>query len=418
MEKNILNKVEKTILVVGLGRVGLPLLLFLEKKKFNLIGLDSNKKLIDNLKKKKLPFREIGCNALLKKSKAIFIDNLKKVDPKQFRYIFITVGTPLRESVEVNLNYIDLVKKDLSKFLSKGHVIILRSTIGPETTEYVKKKLEKLTKLKVGRDIFLSFCPERLAENSALKELDKLPQIIGVEDEKTFKKVSKVFKPFKIKTFKTSFLSAELVKLFNNNYRYIEFAIANQFAIIANNFNQNIYDIIKMCNYNYPRGKIYSPGLTGGTCLRKDFGMLNEKNPGTDLFLSAWKINEYIPLHITETIDKKFNINGKKIGILGYTFKKNSDDLRESLVPKLIRQIEKKVPKRIVLCEPNIKSKILDNYPNLSLNEILKDSDIIFIAINHTIFKKDIIFKKIKKNTKVVDIWNHLKKDLFIVEKE
>ena len=171
--KNILNKVEKTILVVGLGRVGLPLLLFLEKK-FNLIGLDSNKKLIDNLKKKKLPFREIGCNALLKKSKAIFIDNLKKVDPKQFRYIFITVGTPLRESVEVNLNYIDLVIKDLSKFLSKGHVIILRSTIGPETTEYVKKKLEKLTKLKVGRDIFLSFCPERLAENSALKELDKL----------------------------------------------------------------------------------------------------------------------------------------------------------------------------------------------------------------------------------------------------
>ena len=148
-----------------------------------------------------------------------------------------------------------------------------------------------------------------------------------------------------------------------------------------------------MCNYNYPRGKIYSPGLTGGTCLRKDFGMLNEKNPGTDLFLSAWKINEYIPLHITETIDKKFNINVKKIGILGYTFKKNSDDLRESLVPKLIRQIEKKVPKRIVLCEPNIKSKILDNYPNLSLNEILKDSDIIFIAINHTIFKKDIIFK-------------------------
>ena len=147
MEKNILNKVEKTILVVGLGRVGLPLLLFLEKKKFNLIGLDSNKKLIDNLKKKKLPFREIGCNALLKKSKAIFIDNLKKVDPKQFRYIFITVGTPLRESVEVNLNYIDLVIKDLSKFLSKGHVIILRSTIGPETTEYVKK-IRKINKTK------------------------------------------------------------------------------------------------------------------------------------------------------------------------------------------------------------------------------------------------------------------------------
>ena len=163
-----------------------------------------------------------------------------------------------------------------------------------------------MTNFKVGKDIFLSFCPERLAENKALKELGQLPQIIGVEDNKTFSLVEKIFKRFKIKIFKTSFLSAELVKLFNNNYRYIEFAIANQFSIIANNFNQNIYDIIRMCNYDYPRGKIYDPGLTGGTCLRKDFGMLNEKNPGTDLFLSAWKVNEYIPLHLTETIDKKF----------------------------------------------------------------------------------------------------------------
>ena len=143
-----------------------------------------------------------------------------------------------------------------------------------------------------------------------------------------------------------------------------------------------------MCNFNYPRGKIYNPGLTGGTCLRKDFGMLNEKNPGTDLFLSAWKINEYIPFHLIETIDRKFNISSKKIGILGYTFKKDSDDERESLVPKLVRQIEKKVPKSIFICDPNIKSKFIGDYKNSSILETLKNSDIVFIAINHTVFKK------------------------------
>lgn len=412
-----MNKINNTILVIGLGRVGLPLLLFLEKKKFNLIGLDQNKNLISKLKLKKMPFSENGCQKLLKKSKAKFVSGYYELDPKKIKYIFITVGTPLRESIEVNLNNINAVIKDLSKILLKGHVVILRSTIGPETTDYVKKKIQKLTKFKVGRDIYLSFCPERLAENKALKELNQLPQIIGAEDTKTFYLVEKIFKRFKIKIFKTSFLSAELVKLFNNNYRYIEFAIANQFSIIANNFNQNIYNIIKMCNFNYPRGRIYDPGLTGGTCLRKDFGMLNEKNPGTDLFLSAWKINEYIPHHLAETIDKKFKMNGKKIGILGYTFKKDSDDERESLVPKLVRQIEKKVPKSIFICEPNIQKKFIGEYKNYNLIETLKNSDIVFIAINHSAFKKKQIMKHTKKNTKIIDIWNHLKTDLFILKK-
>jgi UDP-N-acetyl-D-mannosaminuronic acid dehydrogenase len=409
-----LNKVQNTILVIGLGRVGLPLLLYLEKKKFNLIGLDTNETLINNLKKKILPFREKGCKILLKKSKANFVSNYEKLNPKTFRYIFITVGTPLRENIEVNLDYINLVINNLTKFLLKGHVIILRSTVGPETTEYFKKRIQGLTKLKFGKDIFLSFCPERIAENKALKELNEQPQIVGVEDNKTFKLVSKVFNTFKIKVFKTSFLSAELAKLFNNNYRYIQFAVANQFTIIANNYNQNIHDIIKMCNYNYPRARIYSPGLTGGTCLRKDFGMFNEKNSGADIFLSAWKINEFIPLHLTEFVDKKFKIIGKRIGILGYTFKKDSDDSRESLVPKLIRQIEKKIPKSIVICEPNISSKFIDNYKNLSLIKALKNTDIIFIAIGHSSFKKELILKYQKK-IKIVDIWNHLNKNSFII---
>ena len=159
-----------------------------------------------------MPFIETGCQKLLKKSNAKFISNFKEFNPKKIKYIFITVGTPLRESIEVNLNNINLVINELSKILVKGHTIILRSTIGPETTEYVKK-IEKLTNFKVGKDIFLSFCPERLAENKALKELGQLPQIIGVEDNKTFLLVERVFKRFKIKIFKTSFSLSRIGKI-------------------------------------------------------------------------------------------------------------------------------------------------------------------------------------------------------------
>ena len=374
----MISKYRKSkIAIVGLGRVGLPFLLFLESKGFELTGIDNNSDIIKQLIKKKMPFAEKGCDKLLKKTKAIFSDNIQTIKKNKCEYIVITVGTPLRENIEVNLSSINKVLESLIKILSKGQTIILRSTIGPETTTYVKNYIEQKTKFKVGKNLFLTFCPERIAENQAIKEFSELPQIIGAEDEKSFIKAEKVFKKINVKLFKTNFLSAELVKLFNNNYRYIEFAIANQFAILANNFGQNIYDIIEMCNYNYPRGKIFKPGLTGGTCLRKDFGMLNERVSNSDLFLSAWKVNEYMPYHLASTISDKYNITGKNIGVLGYSFKKNSDDIRESLVPKLIRQIEKKIPKNIYLSEPCSKLKKLDNYENKSINFVIKNSDII-----------------------------------------
>ena len=403
--------------IIGLGRVGLPFLLFLESKGFDLTGIDNNFEIVNSLKNKKMPFSEKGCDNLLKKSKAHFSEDIEIIKKNKCEFIFITVGTPLRDNIEVNLSHINKVLKSLLKILKKGQTIILRSTIGPETSSYVKNYIEQKTNFKVGKDLFLAFCPERIAENLALKEFTELPQIIGVEDNKSYKKTEKIFKKTNVKIFKTNFLSAELVKLFNNNYRYIEFAMANQFAILANNFGQNIYDIIEMCNYNYPRGKIFRPGLTGGTCLRKDFGMLNERVSSSDLFLTAWKVNEYMPYHLASTISDKYKINGKNIGILGYSFKKNSDDIRESLVPKLIRQIEKKLPKNIFLSEPCSKQKFLDVYENRSTEFVIKNSNIIFIAINHDKFKRDEILKKIKKNTVIVDIWNHLKKNKFIYKK-
>ena len=404
------------IAIIGLGRVGLPLFLFLESRGFRLLGIERNENIISQLRKKKMPFKEKGCDKLLKKTRGVFSNNFKEIKSKKCKYIIITVGTPLQDAIETDLSYINEVLKELLNVIQKDQTIILRSTVGPETTQYVKNKIEQKTRFKVGKNIFLAFCPERLAENKALKELSILPQIIGTEDDMSYKKTIKIFKKLNIKTHKTNFLSAELVKLFNNNYRYIEFAMANQFAIIANNLNQNIYEIIKMCNDNYPRGKIFKPGLTGGSCLRKDFGMLNERTVSSDIFLTAFKINEYVPYHLTYTISQKIDLKNKKIAVLGYTFKKDSDNERESLVPKLIRQIEKKVPKKITICEPNIQSSKICGYDNKTLKNTLKDADVLFIAINHSKFKKNIIFKYLKKKAWIVDIWNHLQLNKQIIK--
>ncbi len=409
------NKIK--ISIIGLGRVGLPLLLFLEDKGFDLIGIDSDIKLIESLKKKRMPFHEKGCERLLKKTKSLFYCDVNILKNISVDFIIITVGTPLMDGIEVDLSSINKVLQDIIHIIKKGQTLILRSTVSPNTTKYVKNYLNKNTKFKVGKDIFLSYCPERLAENHALEELNLLPQIIGAEDKKSFYNTKRIFEKFKVKIFKTNYLSAELVKLFNNNLRYIEFAAANQFAILANNFDQNIFDIIEMCNYQYPRGHIFKPGLTGGTCLRKDFGMLNENFPNIDLFISAWKVNEYMPYHLVSATEKKINFTNKVVGVLGYTFKKNSDDIRESLVPKLIRQLEKKVPKKIILSDPRSNQKKLGAYINYDYKEVLKKSDIIYIAINHDNFIKRNLLKFSKKKTIFVDIWNHLKENTFFYSK-
>tara|TARA_Y100000310_G_C20667431_1_gene808375 strand:- start:230 stop:1459 length:1230 start_codon:yes stop_codon:yes gene_type:complete len=405
----------KKVAIIGLGRVGIPLLLYMDKLGYSMIGIDHDESVINSLRKKKMPFFEKGCDELLSNTDARFMNDIKFASTAN--YIIITVGTPLLKNVETDLSGVFEVVNSLLNVLKKGHSIILRSTVAPETTTFIKKYIELNTNLIVGKDLALSFCPERLAENHALEELKILPQVIGAEDDLSISRSENLFKSFGVKIMHTTYVSAELVKLFNNNARYVDFAVANQFAIIANDYGQNIYEIIGMCNEDYPRGYIFGPGLTAGTCLRKDFGMINERSPASDILLSAWKVNEYMPYHIVNNISRYCDLYRKKISILGYTFKKNSDDTRDTLVPKLIRYVERKVPDSITICEPHLDSKTIQGYPNKTLEEALRNADIVFIAMNHDLFSNvDGIYKFIKDGAWIVDIWNCLGRNEFLFQ--
>ncbi len=407
----------KKIAIIGTGRVGLPFGLFLESLGFSVTGIDKDIALLKILRDRIMPFEEPGCQDLLTHSRIQFTDDISII--KNVDYIFITVGTPLMPHIETDLSNVEAVIKSLIPHMQKGQSIFLRSTVAPRTTEYVKSFLEEHSSFRIGKNIALAFCPERLAEHKALAELKTLPQIIGCEDELSYEKAIEIFAPFNVKMFKTTYISAELVKLFNNSARYIEFAVANQFAIYANEFDQNIYDILRLANEDYPRGFIYRPGLTAGTCLRKDFGMINELSPGSDLLLASWKINEFMPYHLIELAARHAEIKGAKVAVLGYTFKRDSDDTRDSLVPKLIRYIERKVPHEIVLCEPNLKTQVIERYANRNISEALQGTDIVFVAVNHKEFSNsNIIWKALKPEALVIDIWNCLGKNQVVLRKE
>jgi UDP-N-acetyl-D-mannosaminuronic acid dehydrogenase len=411
------------VAIVGVGRVGLPLGLMLSRAGLKCFGIDRDDYLIDKVNNKEMPFLEPKFEALIQEVDfKIDKDFLRLADTE---YIIITVGTPILQHIETDLSQINSVINQILGHLRRNHTIILRSTVAPKTTRFIKKYIEKNTKLCVGKDIFLSFCPERIAEGKAYEELQSLPQIIGAEDQGSFDRSAKIFSRLTNDILPANYVSAELAKLYNNISRYASFAIANQFALVADFFDQDIYKVLYLANYKYPRGKIYYPGFTAGTCLRKDFGMINETVPYTDMLLSAWKINEYMPKFLVENLLKRTEITGKTVAVLGYTFKQDADDARDSLVPKLLRYLEREVPKEIRVCDPHLR-QIDDHYANYSLREAIGDdngkemAEIVYISVNHSIFQqnRDLIINLALDDCYFVDLWNVLKTDKIFFQKK
>ena len=393
------------VAVVGTGRVGLPLALFLRSHGLAVIGIDIDAGLRAKIAERKMPFDEPGCERLLETYGLEMSGDIAAV--ADVDDIIVTVGTPLRQHIEVDLSQVEAVVDSLLPHLRMGQHLILRSTLAPGTTAYVKRSLHQKTPWRVGRDIALSFCPERLAEGKALAELRTIPQICGTEDMLSAQRASALFKHCGLEIFHCDYVSAELAKLFCNTYRYINFAIANQFALIADSFGADVYKIVSMANPKYPRGPLPLPGFTAGTCLRKDFGMINEASPYPDLLLSAWKINEYMPRFLVHHIQRRTPIEGQRVAVLGYAFKRDADDTRDSLVPKLVRYLQRENPAEIRIADPHL-GPDLDGRPNLAPEEAVEGAGILFIATNHSCFEPELpaLAARAAQGAWVVDLWN------------
>ncbi len=407
--RKVLKK--EVIAIVGVGRVGLPLAIFLANKGYIVYGIDVDKEKVNYVSGGKMPFMEGGAKLLLKKflNKTLFFSwdysNIAKA-----KIIILTLGTPVDENMNPSLVQIDSAIKQSSPYFKEGQLLILRSTVSPGTTNYVKSYIEDLGKLTVGKNFFLAFCPERIAEGRSLEEIAEIPQIVGGVDRASTQKASEFFRSLKIEVNRGDNISAELAKLFTNMYRYINFAIANEFMILAGNYNKDIYKIVDLVNKNYKRGGLALPGLTGGPCLFKDGFFLVGDVPYSDLITTSWKINESIPLFLINQVRKRSKLEGKKAVILGLAFKSEIDDIRESLAFKVKKALERERAK-VFLHDPYV-----PGYQN-NLNETLKKADFIFVATNHVFYRKmDItkVKKLVSDNCVICDVWNIFKTNRII----
>lgn len=385
------------ICVIGAGRVGLPLALTLAKNGFRVATLDRNLELIASLNKKEMPFEETGCQEILNEVKLTnyATDQTLLQYPDAATYI-ITVGTPLLEHIEVDISQVTAAIQNLiEKIDIRNRTIILRSTIAPNTTEIIRKYIEQKTKLVCDKDFYLAFCPERIAEGFAIQELYNLPQIIGVTSDGAYEKAASIFSTYGTQLFRASYIEAELAKLFCNIYRYINFSIPNYFTYLSDQFGADVFDILKIANTGYPRNNgLKLPGFAGGICLVKDWGQINESFPQTDITLQAYKINQFTPKMYVDILSKKVDLTNKTVGVLGYTAKRDVDDTRDALTPKLLRYLQKKLPEKILINDPNLPlGNFKDTYTgyefnNISMQDVIANSEVVIIAMNHSEYEK------------------------------
>lgn len=394
-----------TIAIFGVGRVGLPLALVLADKGFKVTGIDVDPYRINLLKHKIMPFMEEGAQPLLDKhsGKNFQVFSQEHIDRivSENAIIIFTLGTPIDDTYSPNFSDIENLIRRISPVIKPGHTIILRSTVSPGATEQLARQLEEQTKLSLGENLFLAYCPERIAEGKSVEELAQIPQIIGTLDEASAKNAAAVFDKIAPKILLTNPKSAELAKLFCNMYRYIDFAIGNEFMLIAESYGCNIYEVLNLVNKDYKRGNLKSPGFTAGPCLVKDGFFLIDKSPYMELVTAAWRLNENIPGYLLSRVKTGIkDLRKKKVAILGLAFKKNVDDIRYSLSPKLERYFLAEGAK------VSVHDPFIDSQP---LEDAIRGADVLILAVNHDAFKNlSLQYLKdfVAESCLIFDIWN------------
>src|SRR4051794_22441828 len=394
------------VAVVGLGRVGLPLALSFAARGLRTIGIDKDPRRLSCVREGRMPFDEPGAQELLEQVREQGSLELSDRVPDAARahHVVLTLGTPSFSHIEIDMRDIRSALDDLLGVLAPGHSLILRSTIAPGTTEFVAGYVAKHRGFEVGRDVFVAHAPERIAAGRFLEEIDTLPCIIGGVGERSGEAAAELFAAFNAPIVQTTPVHAELAKIWTNILRYTNFALPNLLMMDCERVSANVFEVIDLINRDYPRGGIARPGLTAGTCLRKDFTFSEERSAAPGMLLAVSRVNESVPLFLLEGAKRRLGaLADRKVAVLGLAFKADTDDERDSLSHKLIRLLERELAD-VSVHDPHVPT------PTLSFEEAIDGAELVVVASNHAEFCRPealaAIAERAAPDCLVVDPWN------------
>ena len=390
-----------SVAIVGLGRVGLPLALSFADRGLHVVGIDKDPSVLQAISERRMPFHETGTQELLER--VVESGRLELSERLQAAaeadHIVLTLGTPAFSHIEIDISQIRGALDELLPLFRAGHSVILRSTVAPGTTEWVAGYLAQRRGFTVGEDLFVAHVPERIAENHFLEEIASLPCIVGGVGEESGSRAAELFSAFGTEILQTTPVQAELAKIWTNILRYTQFALPNLLMMNCEQWGANVFDVIDLINHDYPRGGIASPGLTAGSCLRKDFTFSEERSSAPGMLLAVSRVHETVPLFLVEGLKRRLggSLRDCKVAVLGLTFKRDSDDLRDSLAAKLIRLLERELA-HVARHDPHVPAQ------SEPLETALADAHAVVIATNHSEF--DGLLPRVPREALLVDPWN------------
>ena len=391
------SEFERDLVVIGGGgHVGLPLAIAFADRGAQVAIYDVSESAVESVNAGRLPFDEPGAEPVIKR--AISSGRLHATtDPAVVgtaEHVVVVIGTPVDEHLNPDPTAIPRALSACAPYLRDGQMLVLRSTVFPGVTALVEKMIAGL-----GVKIEVAFCPERIAEGKAMTELFELPQIVSARSSGGLERASKLFSLLTERIVELSPEEAELAKLFTNVWRYIKFAAANQFYMMANDRGLDFERIRQGLTRDYPRAAdMPGAGFAAGPCLFKDTMQLAAfNNNNFALGHTAMTINEGLPLYLVHRLEQRFDLSSMTVGILGMAFKGESDDIRSSLSYKLKRVLEFKAD--AVLCTDPY---VTVDPTLLPQEEVITRSDLLIIATPHKSYRDLVLTKP------VADLWNVL----------
>jgi UDP-N-acetyl-D-mannosaminuronic acid dehydrogenase len=392
------------VAVIGLGRVGLPLALAFADTGLSVLGVDNDPARIEALRAGRMPFDEPGAQEVLDRVRDRLELAERAADAHVATHIVLTLGTPAMSHIEIDLRQIRSVLDDLLPHLREGHAIHLRSTIAPNTTEFVAGYLTKHRGFAIGEEVFVAHVPERIASAKFFEEISTLPCIVGGVGERSGEVAAELFERLGAPIVQTTPVQAELAKIWTNILRYATFSLPNLMMMDCEQYDANVFEVIELINRDYPRGGMKLPGFTAGTCLRKDFAFSEERSNAPGMLLAVSRVNESVPLFLVQGLKRRLgSLAGRKIAVLGLAFKSDTDDERDSLSHKLIRMLERELAD-VAIHDPHVPT------PTSSLGEAVLDADAVVVATNHAEFCTGDALRQIasgaRREALIVDPWN------------
>jgi UDP-N-acetyl-D-mannosaminuronic acid dehydrogenase len=310
--------------------------------------------------------------------------------------VVITIGTPVDEFLNPVQKEVQNCVDSLLPHIADDQLLILRSTVYPGTTDWLHDYLKRL-----GRRNGVAFCPERVVQGYGIKELGEMPQIVSATSPDAEKEASEIFRRIAPELVVVKPIEAEFAKLFNNAYRYIEFAASNQFYMIAKSAGADYRAIMRAMKQNYPRARSFpGPGFSAGPCLFKDTMQLaayarNQFGLGH----AAMQVNEGLVLQLVDDLRRGYEISSMTVGLLGMAFKAEIDDTRSSLSYKLKHALEI-CARGVLTTDPFVTTD-----PNiLPFDHVVDHSDLLILCAPHSVYADADL-----KGKPVVDVWGFLK---------